>query len=362
MVKSMENGSLVPPFLLKCYEMVDDQSTNDLISWGKTGDSFVIWNQTQFQSEILPQNFKHNNFSSFVRQLNIYGFRKIDTDQWEFANEGFIKGQKHFLKNIFRRKQSQNRNHQQNSSQDDNNGDAKIICEDGKKTEIWKEIETLSTDKKALTEELILLSQHQQTSEKKLLVLRDQLKGMEENQQQMLSFIVMAMQNPGFFVQLLQPKETNWSRMSETGKNAFKRVFDEDDDETNDGSDGMIVRYQTPKDESMNYLSPPENSQDLDLSSDEVKDMFMNIDFTPMPFDEKYLSMDNFFLPNFPEGGESMLEQLLLSSSSYLEENKEEGCEKKSDVEEETNLEMGLNLDKNDSANMELMLSECNLD
>lgn len=349
MVKSMENGSLIPPFLLKCYEMVDDQSTDGLISWGKAGDSFIISNQIQFQSEILPKYFKHNNFSSFVRQLNIYGFRKIDTDQWEFANEGFIKGQKHFLKNICRRKQSQNRNHQKKSSQDDNSGAAEILCEDKKKTELLKEIETLSTDKKALTEELILLSQHQETSEKKLLVLRDQIKGMEKNQQQMLSFIVMAMQNPGFFVQLLHPKDTNWSRMSETGKNVFNRVFDEDDDdEMNEGSDGMIVRYQLPKDESKNYMdppapsSPPENSLELDLSLDEVNDMFKNFDFSHLPpFDEKFLSMENFFLPKLPEGGESMLEQLLLSSSSYLEENKEEEGEKKSTIKEDTNLEKG---------------------
>lgn len=60
------------PFLLKTYEMVDDPLTDSVVSWSHTGHSFVVWNPPEFARDLLPKYFKHNNFSSFIRQLNTY--------------------------------------------------------------------------------------------------------------------------------------------------------------------------------------------------------------------------------------------------------------------------------------------------
>lgn len=92
------------PFLTKTYQLVDDSSTDHIISWGEDSTTFIVWRPPEFARDLLPNYFKHNNFSSFVRQLNTYGFRKIVADRWEFSNEFFRRGERQLLSEIHRRK------------------------------------------------------------------------------------------------------------------------------------------------------------------------------------------------------------------------------------------------------------------
>lgn len=59
--------------------MISD-SDPDIVSWTGVGDSFTIKDIDAFQKKILPKYFNHSKFSSFVRQLNFYGFQKLSQE------------------------------------------------------------------------------------------------------------------------------------------------------------------------------------------------------------------------------------------------------------------------------------------
>ncbi|XP_062117749.1 heat stress transcription factor B-3 [Humulus lupulus] len=106
----MRKSSSPPPFLLKTYMLVENPATDEVISWNAQGTAFVVWQPAEFARDLLPTLFKHSNFSSFVRQLNTYGFRKVATNRWEFCNDKFRKGEKDQLCEIRRRKAWANNN------------------------------------------------------------------------------------------------------------------------------------------------------------------------------------------------------------------------------------------------------------
>ncbi|CAA3021789.1 heat shock factor HSF8 [Olea europaea subsp. europaea] len=231
-----------PPFLVKTYDMVDDPSTDKIVSWSTTNNSFVVWDSAEFARYLLPKYFKHNNFSSFVRQLNTYGFRKVDPDRWEFANEGFLRGKKHLLKSISRRKPAHGHHQQQQQS----HGQSSSVgaCVEVGKFGLEEEVERLKRDKNVLMQELVRLRQQQQTTDSQLQAMVQRLQGMEQRQQQMMSFLAKAMNSPGFLAQFMQQQNESNRRISEGNK---KRRLTQDgisNDDSVGPSDGQIVKYQ----------------------------------------------------------------------------------------------------------------------
>ncbi|XP_057860972.1 heat stress transcription factor A-1 [Cryptomeria japonica] len=225
-------GNAPPPFLTKTYDMVDDTSTDSIVSWSPTNNSFIVWNPPEFARDLLPKYFKHNNFSSFVRQLNTYGFRKVDPDQWEFANEDFLRGQRNLLKNIHRRKPMHSHSPQQQQ----------VV--DATRYELEEEIQTLKREKNMLMMELVRLRQQQQGTEMQMQTLEERLQVMEHRQHQMVAFLAKAMQKPDFVTQLVHQSENN--KLLEAANK--KRRLPKNEGSSEVGESGMsnnqIVRYQ----------------------------------------------------------------------------------------------------------------------
>ncbi|KAK9272376.1 hypothetical protein L1049_002747 [Liquidambar formosana] len=241
---SAVNVNSPPPFLSKTYDMVDDPSTDSVVSWSNSNNSFVVWDVPEFARDLLPKFFKHNNFSSFVRQLNTYGFRKVDPDRYEFANEGFLRGQKHLLKSISRRKPTQVHSHQQ---QPQVQSSAVGACVEVGKFGLEEEVERLKRDKNVLMQELVRLRQEQQVTDHQLQNVGQRVQVMEQRQQQMMSFLAKAMQSPGFLAQLVQQQNESNRRIG--GANKKRRLPKQE--EENSGSEhsaavlnGRIVKYQ----------------------------------------------------------------------------------------------------------------------
>ncbi|KAK2155755.1 hypothetical protein LSH36_232g02019 [Paralvinella palmiformis] len=171
MMHSKEDFSTspVPAFLHKLWTLVEDESTNDLIAWDPSGRSFHVFDQGRFSKEVLPLYFKHNNIASFIRQLNMYGFRKVtnvehgglktEKDDMEFSHQYFQRGKEHLLENI-KRKVTTTKADDVKVKHDDVN---KVLMDvhhlKGKQESINSKFDTLKRENEALWREVASLRQ-----------------------------------------------------------------------------------------------------------------------------------------------------------------------------------------------------------
>uniref|UniRef100_A0A0E0KAR4 HSF-type DNA-binding domain-containing protein n=1 Tax=Oryza punctata TaxID=4537 RepID=A0A0E0KAR4_ORYPU len=267
---STANGPVVPkpsevaPFLTKVYEMVSDPATDNVISWAEGGGSFVIWDSHAFERD-LHRHFKHSNFTSFIRQLNTYGFRKVHPDRWEWANEGFIMGQKHLLKTIKRRKKSSQEAPSEIQKAPVKTAPGTENIEIGKYGGLEKEVETLKRDKALLMQQLVDLRHYQQTSNLEVQNLIERLQVMEQNQQQMMALLAIVVQNPSFLNQLVQQQQqqrrSNWWSPDGSKKRRFHALEQGPvTDQETSGRGAHIVEYLPPVPETSGQVNPVEGA------------------------------------------------------------------------------------------------------
>jgi hypothetical protein len=95
----------VPKFLRKVYYMLEDNQHSEYVSWSNDETALVVKKPTEFANKVLPCYFKHNNLASFVRQLNMYNFKKNKNYQYDhtYGHEMFQRGKIELLRNIQRK-------------------------------------------------------------------------------------------------------------------------------------------------------------------------------------------------------------------------------------------------------------------
>ena len=74
-----------------------------IAGWFTDGASFLVRDTDRFAKTVIPQFFKHNKWSSFVRQLNFYGFKKVKGEAVTVAQEERLEGMVQFRHEHFLR-------------------------------------------------------------------------------------------------------------------------------------------------------------------------------------------------------------------------------------------------------------------
>jgi hypothetical protein len=97
-------------FLTHLHDAISNKQFNEMLSWSEDGSYFMIVQPETFAETVLPLYYRHNKLTSFIRQLNMYGFKKrVSTlGYMAYAHQYFLRDSKDELHLIERNKNFRN--------------------------------------------------------------------------------------------------------------------------------------------------------------------------------------------------------------------------------------------------------------
>jgi len=105
-----KTGGVTQPFPDKLHEMLSHESSDDparaIVSWLPHGRAFIVRKPKEFTTEIMPKYFRQTKLTSFQRQLNLYGFRRITqgADSGAYYHPLFLQGRPSLSQRMVRQK------------------------------------------------------------------------------------------------------------------------------------------------------------------------------------------------------------------------------------------------------------------
>lgn len=227
----------------------------------------------------------------------IQGFRKIDTDRWEFANEAFQRGKRHLLKNIQRRKSHQSQ---------------QIGVHTGPSTEAGRsgldsEIERLKKEKSTMMQEVVELQQQHRGTMHDMEAVNERLQSAEQRQQQMIIFLTKMLQNPAF-LDLLKKKKEQRKIDSPRVRRKFVKQHQHEIGKADSSVDGQIVKFQPdwglplgldlnpPVEHSQDYLSPGTVTtlEEMGLGAETIPFQFENDESVELAMSDEFAALQGF--------------------------------------------------------------------
>lgn len=103
-----KTGGVSQPFPDKLMNMLDRETAThpDVVTWCPHGRAFVVKKPKVFTAEVMINYFRQSKLTSFQRQLNLYGFRRLTQglDAGAYYHELFLRGRPDLTSKMVRQK------------------------------------------------------------------------------------------------------------------------------------------------------------------------------------------------------------------------------------------------------------------